>query len=231
METEQLPIYHSLSEQQQDLIKRHLLLVLEANKEINLTRINGFEESMLLHVEDSLSALPELNDSPQGVYGDLGSGAGFPGVPLAIATGRKTMLVDFRVKKMKSVEAMIQTLSLSPQIMVYPGRAELLARKKRNQFTVVSARALSKLETLMELASPLLKREGRLICYKSKVGEEEYERANKLQKRLGMKLITERSFRLGNDYERTIIVYEKHSQPQIKLPRKEGEAQKNPLEI
>ena len=86
--------FDSLPSQQQELIKRHLDLVIEANKTMNLTRIDTVEEGMLLHVEDSLVGLDELNQAPDGLYGDLGTGAGYPGIPLAIASGRETTLIE-----------------------------------------------------------------------------------------------------------------------------------------
>ena len=76
------------------LLKRHLELVIEANKVTNITRISTWDEGMLLHVEDSLVGLPEVVAAPEGRYVDLGSGAGYPGIPLAVESGRRTLLVD-----------------------------------------------------------------------------------------------------------------------------------------
>ena len=78
-------VFESLSSSQRQLIEEHLKLVIDANKQINLTRIDSYDEGMLLHVEDSLAGLEELNKAPSGLFGDLGSGAGYPGIPLAIA--------------------------------------------------------------------------------------------------------------------------------------------------
>ena len=89
-----LPLFDSLDGSSQDLIVRHLNLVIKANETLNLTRIDTAEEGMLLHIEDSLTGLEEVSEAPSGLYGDLGSGAGFPGIPLAIATGRETVLID-----------------------------------------------------------------------------------------------------------------------------------------
>ena len=219
----------TLSSEQQSLIERHLALVIEANKTTNLTRITSIEEAMLLHVEDSLSGLPELNESPDGLYGDLGSGAGYPGIPLAIASGRKTVLIDARQKKMNILDKIVRELGLSNQITTYAGRAELLARKERNRYSVISARALAKLSVLMELASPLLERGGHLICYKANIEESELAHARRVQTATGMKLRSEREFQLGKEYSRKIITFEKVAEPAVKLPRQEGQAQKHPL--
>lgn len=213
---------------QQQLIKKHLDLVIEANKTTNLTRITTPEEAMTLHIEDSLSALEELNKAPKGLYGDLGSGAGYPGIPLAIATGRTTVLIDARQKKMNVLDTIIEQLDLQNQITTYAGRAELLARSKPKTFAVLTARALSKLSVLMELASPLLQKNGQLICYKSHVEPEEQENALRVQPLTGMTLKSDRSFSLAQT-ERRILVFEKTSTPKVKLPRQEGQAQKTPL--
>ena len=105
-----------MNEAQQDLIRRHLELIIEANKTTNLTRIDSLEDGMLLHVEDSLSGLPEINAAPEGLYGDLGTGGGFPGIPLAIVTGRATILADSVGKKTRVLDGVIQELGLRNQV-------------------------------------------------------------------------------------------------------------------
>ena len=222
-------IFESLTPGQQSLIKKHLELVIEANEHINLTRIDTFEEGMLLHVEDSLTGVEELNHAPEGFYGDLGTGAGFPGIPLAIATGRQTALIDARKKKIETIGVMVGKLGLSSQVETYAGRAELLARKQSGQYAVLTARALSQLPVLLELASPLLQEDGVLICYKSQLTSEELADAQSIKKLVGMKLESDREFLLGNMYKRRILMFRKYANPKMKLPRLEGQAQKDPL--
>ena len=110
---DQLPLYHSLSQEKQELLLSHLRMVMDANERVNLTRISDMEEGLLLHVEDSLTALQEMERAPDGLYADMGSGAGFPGIPLAIATGRKTTLIDSRKKKMDEVAAIVEEMGAS----------------------------------------------------------------------------------------------------------------------
>lgn len=224
-----MSVFSSLSNEQQLLIKKHLNLVIEANKVVNLTRIDSVEEGMILHVEDSLSALEELNQAPSGLYGDLGSGAGYPGIPLAIASGRQTVLVDARKKKMDVLSSIIDELELSARVSTYAGRAELLARKQPKHFSVLTARALSQLPVLLELASPLLKMHGLLVCYKAQLSEAEFDDARRIQRLVGMELVNDRCFRLNGEFERRILTFEKYSIPQVSLPRQEGLAQKHPL--
>lgn len=224
-----MSVFETLPSQKQQLIKKHLSLVIEANKTVNLTRIDSFEEAMVLHVEDSLVGLQELNAAPTGSYGDLGTGAGFPGIPLSIATGRKTTLIDSRKKKMDVVGGIVRELGLQDQIETYAGRAELLARTQSKRYAALTARALSQLPVLLELASPLLQRGGVLICYKANLKEEELADARRVQKQVGMRLDQDRSFMLNGEYQRRILVFGKYAEPSIKLPRLEGLAQKHPL--
>lgn len=213
----------------EQLIDRYMSSVLEVNKTLNLTRIEDSEEARLLHIEDSLSGLKELDNAPEGRYVDLGSGGGFPGVPLAIASGRETLLVDSVKKKMAAVQSIIDALGL-PSVSTYDGRIEDLSTQQREQFSAATARALAKLSVLMELASPLLKQGGVLICYKAQLSEEELDKALKLQSYLGMKLKSDREFLLSDNVtHRRIIVFEKVKQPGLKLPRRIGLAQKKPL--
>ncbi len=210
-----------------DLLRRHLELVIEANKTTNITRIGGMEEGMVLHVEDSLVGLPELEAAPAGQYADLGSGAGYPGIPLAVETGRETLLVDSVGKKVSILDGFIEKLEL-PHVSTYAGRIEDLARERPGEFAVVTARALAKLSVLMELACPLLQQSGQLVCYKARVDDEEFAHAQSLQEKLGMKLVSDRSVSLG-DNARRIIVFERVGNPSISLPRRTGMAQKKPL--
>lgn len=223
-------VFESLAKDQQELILNHLNLVIEANKTTNITRIDDRESALILHVEDSLSALDELEAAPDGLYGDLGTGAGYPGIPLGVVTGRETVLIDSRKKKIDILDDILSNLNLSEQISTYAGRAELLARKQPASFSALTARALSKLSVLLELASPLLKQGGVLICYKSNVSDEELSDAERVGPIVGMRLKSDRSFTLSDEEtHRRVLVYERKGKPQIKLPRLEGKAQKEPL--
>lgn len=217
-------------DQTMSLMQRYLDSILEANKVTNLTRITDGEQARLLHIEDSLVGLPEVNEAPTGLCGDLGSGGGFPGVPLALATGRKTLLVDSVKKKMAIVQSALDDLSLSEQISTSSERIEDLPLEYKEKFAVLTARALSKLVSLIELASPLLKKGGRLVCYKAQLSSEELEEALAVQDLVGMKMISQREICLSDgETTRTIVVFEKIGKSRIKLPRRIGLAQKQPL--
>ena len=222
--------HEALPEEEQALIEKHLALVLEANKTLNLTRIETVDDGLVLHVEDSLAALEEVNAAPAGMLVDIGSGGGYPGIPLAIATKRETLLVDARQKKAEVLESIVGILGLSDYVHVYAGRAELLARKQSNCCSVVTARALGKLPVIMKLASPLLAMGGRLVCYKAHVSKDEYDDAKRVAPMTGMDLVSDRQFTLSDGVTyRRILCFEKKRKAQAKLPRKEGYAQKHPL--
>ena len=220
----------SLDALQKNLIDRHLDLVLTANRETNLTRIDSIESARILHVEDSLAALPEINQSPKGRYIDLGSGGGFPGFPIAIVTGRKTTLLDARHKKVDLLNEFSLELGLGNQVKAEHARIEEFSERHQGCYSVATARALAKLSVIMELASPLLKIGGRLVCYKARLDEDELKHAKKIAPQIGMSFVSKRDFVLSDkETQRCIVVFEKTGKPRIKLPRHDGFAQKKPL--
>lgn len=209
------------------LLERHLELVIEANRTTNITRIDSWEDGMLLHVRDSLLGLDALNACPSGRYADIGTGAGYPGIPLAIETGRETLLVDSVKKKTAILDGFIRELGLTG-VETYAGRIEDLARERPAAFAAITARALSRLSVLLELASPLLQQGGRLICYKAHIEEEEMDHSVRLQQDVGMELVSDEAFDLEG-HARRIVCFEKVCESKVKLPRKTGLAQKRPL--
>ena len=129
-------------DQTMSLMQCYLAQSLKQTKlRILLALLDG-EQARLLHIEDSLVGLPEVNEAPDGLYGDLGSGGGFPGVPLALATGRTTLLVDSVKKKMAIVQSVLDDLSLSEQIFTSSERIEDLPLEYKEKFAVLTARAL-----------------------------------------------------------------------------------------
>ena len=183
---------------------------------------------MLLHIEDSLSCLEEFK-SQDGEFLDIGTGGGFPGVPLAIASGRTGVLIDSVQKKAKAVQDMIEQLDLENQIQARGIRSEELALEDGERFTTVVARAVSSLPVVMELATPLLTLDGELISLRGREDELAQEKIDSVAEKLGLEMISKRHIYISEVYERTIYVFKKVSQPTIKLPRRNGMAQKRPL--
>jgi 16S rRNA (guanine527-N7)-methyltransferase len=222
-------LYSSLDSDKQDLIGRYLDLLLEKNKELNLTAIRDRDEGLVLHIEDSLAALSSFDEAPEGRYADIGTGGGVPGIPLAIASGRSTVLVDSSKKKMRAVSEIISSLGLEGQIETKALRIEELALSDFQKFSVITARALTSMSSLLELTSPLLCKGGLLIAMKGIPSDDELKSAEKVEKLVGMKFIGDDEFKLSNGAVRHLLKYRKAGQPRIKLPRKNGMAQNKPL--
>ena len=223
-------INSTLSIEQRELLDLHLRYVIEENKTTNLTRITDWETAKILHVEDSLVGVPFIVKAPQGDYLDMGTGAGFPGIPIAITTERKTLLADSVGKKVAALNRMITKLSLEEIVSTFQGRIEDLAKDQPEYFSVITARALSTLSSLLELASPLLIMNGHLICYKSQDIDDELMHAKTVCNKFGMKFKEVRNFTLSDGAtHRSIVVFEKISKPSISLPRRVGMAQKTPF--
>ncbi len=213
-----------------ELLEKYLDEIIETNERINLTRITDKQEGKLLHLEDSLAVIEEMNEAPEGFYGDMGSGGGFPGVPLGVITQRETLLIDSVKKKMTAIEAILTKLNLDGNISTYSGRIEELSQERRGEFSVLTARALSSLPSLIELASPLLCDQGHLICLKANVDPSELEAAQSIRDKTGMRLIKDREYDLSDGKtHRRVLVFEKYQEPTLSLPRRTGMAQKRPL--
>lgn len=215
--------------EQRELLDRHLRLVIEANERVNLTRIDTWESGQVLHVEDSLVGLPEILEAPQGRYLDMGTGAGFPGVPVAIMTGRETVLADSVGKKTAVLDEVLRELNISDYASTFNGRLEDLALQQPESFSVVSARALSSLSSLLELASPLLCEGGVLVCYKAPSVYEELDHTSEIEDMLGFQRMNVRDAVLSDGATaRVIVSYEKVHASRVPLPRRVGMAQKRP---
>lgn len=221
-----------INEENYSKIVEYLRLVLEENKNINLTRITGFNEAKLLHIKDSLTALKfinkeDFNNQSKQIL-DLGSGCGFPGVALSIATYIPTILVDSVEKKMNAVNKILIECNLDKQIKTVSSRIEELSSDIYSSDYVIS-RAMASLPSVMELATPLLKTGSKLIVYKGNIHNEERENGLKIQDTLGLELQQEEKIILDNDIVRILFIFKKTNEPKIKLPRRIGKAQKNPL--
>jgi 16S rRNA (guanine527-N7)-methyltransferase len=212
------------------LLIRHIELVIDANRRVNLTRVTDRMSAVRLHAADSLAVLEDLENAPVGPLLDLGSGAGFPGIPLAICSDRSVVLVDSVAKKVRELELIVAAMGLENRIQAIAARAEALGRSHAGEFSVVTARAVSELPALVELAGPLLAIGGRLVCLKGSPSSEEISRANAVANVVGMRLEYQRSFDLPQAVgHRTIACYSRVGVAKIALPRREGLAQHSPL--
>lgn len=213
------------------LLVRHLLLVIEKNKVVNLTRITNEHEALVLHIVDSLLPLVcERGRLEAGMsFVDMGTGAGFPGLPLAIYTGAQGTLVDSVGKKVNAVVEFAGQLGVE-NVRTVHARVEDLARELRGTQDMVIARAMARANVLVEYATPFLMKHGVLCVEKARPEDEEIDEAERAARRCGLRLVSRETFELPRDLgHREILFFEKYAQPQLKLPRKPGEALRHPL--
>lgn len=214
----------------QNALLIYLDQVIEANQTLNLTRITDPKDAVRLHLVDSLLALPEVNSSPEGVLLDLGTGGGFPGVPLCLAGDRAGVLLDSVGKKARAVNAILREMGAPSNIQARQERAEDHAREHRGAYSVVTARAVSELPALVELSAPLLSEGGLLVALKGSPADVELDRARVVASLVGMRQIGTRSIVLpGGGERRCVIAYELRSACPPRFPRRTGEAQNSPL--
>ena len=230
-----------LTEKQLNQFEEYFHLLIEWNEKMNLTAITEREDVYLKHFLDSLSIVkvfPELNETVNsGEFSliDVGTGAGFPGIPLKILfPNAKVTLMDSLNKRITFLNEVVNSLNLkeSGSIKCIHARAEELAQNKeyREQYDLVVSRAVANLSTLTEYCLPFAKVSGYFIPYKSeKAGEEIAAAANAIFL-CGGTLKKEVSFVLpGSDLKRSLIIIEKRQNTAKKYPRKAGMPAKNPL--
>ncbi len=218
--------------QVQGLLK-HLELVIEKNKVVNLTRITNVEEALVLHILDSLLplTLPEVSERLSKAYLDMGTGAGFPGIPIGLLSGSQGVLIDSVGKKISAVNEFCDELGLE-KVHGKHGRLEELAVTHRGEFGLVFARAVAQANVLVEYATPFLAKNGMLVLEKAKPEMTEINASNKAAKICGLRMLEPVEFELPNELgHRTILMYIKENQPSIKLPRRTGLAKQSPLGI
>lgn len=223
-----------LTTEQVDQFLRYYELLVETNKVMNLTAITEFEDVLEKHFLDSLSLnlVYDLKASEGKKISllDLGTGAGFPGIPLKIAApSLRVTLADSLNKRVNFLNQVIEELHLSEIVTVH-GRAEEMGKNKlyREQFDLVVSRAVANLSTLSEYCMPFVKEGGYFISYKSGDIEEEAEAAKKAVYLLGGKIKDVYKFTLGEQKRSFVIISKERKTPKT-YPRKAGTPSKNPL--
>lgn len=150
------------------VLEDHLRLLLAWTRNVNLTAVRDPVAAVTTHVIDSLTAVPAVREATTDRLLDLGSGGGYPGLPLSVAVPVGALLVDSVAKKARFLETVVAATGLGRRVAVAATRAETLAGDPhhREAWSVVTARAVAALEELVELAFPLLATNGRLIAWK-----------------------------------------------------------------
>lgn len=199
-------------------------LVLDANRKFNLTAIIDSEEFAIKHIVDSLLGASEI---PSGArVCDIGAGAGFPSIPLAVVREDiHVIALDSTAKKMSFVQQSANEIGLT-NVKTVAGRAEE-QRAMFGSFDVVTARAVSALPVLLELCIPLLKVGGRFLAYKT--DDSELAICQKALTALNAKFVHAKMTALPNGGSRAILVFEKSAKTDGKYPRQYGVIKKKPL--
>jgi 16S rRNA (guanine527-N7)-methyltransferase len=219
-----------LSSSESQLLITHLQLVLEANRSLNLTAINTVGDGIRLHILDSLTVIPELEAHAAGSILDIGSGAGYPGIPIAIMSSARVVLLESRGRRAEFLARALKGLSLENAFIEHSRAEELVFGKRLDRFDIVVARAVSSLPALVELAAPLLKSGGRLIAMKGDLSANELERGVAAGRIVGMSHESTRRFVLPEGHEaRTLVTFCRQGKASIRLPRRPGMAQTKPL--
>ena len=211
---------------------RHLDLLVEANQSVNLTRITEPQDAIIRHVVDSLLIIPSLHAEFLGQkrFVDIGTGGGFPGIPLGVMTELEGTLIDSVAKKTRIVSEFLTELNLDTRLSAEPIRAEDLARRSPQSYDYVVARAVAQLGALVEYASPLLKPHGQLVVSKANITDEEVRVGIQTAKIVGLKDVSRETYELPqNNGHREILVFEKLGKSRVKLPRTNGAAVHKPL--
>lgn len=223
-----------LTSRQIDQFLDYYEILLEWNQVMNLTAITEFHEVLEKHFVDSLTLLkliPELSLSDLSLI-DVGTGAGFPGIPLKIAfPNLRVTLLDSLSKRVNFLDKVIEKLSLEDVYAVH-GRAEDYARKPeyRDQYDLCVSRAVANLSTLSEYCLPFVKKGGLFVSYKSEKVREEAEKAKNAIRLLGGEEEEWLSFILpGSEIARTLLPVRKKAPTPKKYPRKAGLPTKEPL--
>lgn len=218
------------SEEQYNQFYKYMNLLMEWNKKINLTAIIEPKEIILKHFVDSLTIAKYIEENQR--VADVGTGAGFPGIPLKIyRKDLKITLIDSLNKRLNFLNEVISELELK-EIDTVHGRAEELGQNKeyREKFDIVTSRAVANLSTLSEYLIPFIKKDGKCIYMKTLEVDEELQKAKKAINILGGKTIKIDKFYLPeSEIGRSIVVIEKEKQTPIKYPRKPGTPSKEPL--
>ena len=218
------------TEHQRKQLLRHIELLIEINKSLNLTRITSIDDALVLHILDSLLPLKVCDEfiSSSQNYIDIGTGGGFPGLPLAIMSENKTLVVDSIGKKINAVQSMIDEIGLSDRVRAEKLRAEEIPNAYKQKFDFVTFRAVAKTNILLEYAEPFLAPQGTLIVMKA--NEIELQDASQAAKIFGYENVSRETFELPNNLgHREILLYKKVAKSKIKLPRKTGMAKSNPF--
>jgi 16S rRNA (guanine527-N7)-methyltransferase len=203
--------------------------ILEWNEKVNVTAIKDEKEFIVKHFIDSLTIEKYITNGEKVL--DIGTGAGFPGIPIKITKNKSHVdLVDSVNKKLNVIRDIIPKIKLEDIECIHT-RAEDLAKnvKYRESYDVVTSRAVANLTTLVEYMLPFVKVGGKIICMKGPNVEEELTESKKAISILGGKIEQIENINIDSDYERNIIIIKKEKPTPKQYPRGQGKPLKEPI--
>ena len=218
----------NINDKQNEQFYDYMNMLIEWNEKMNLTAITDPQEIIQKHFIDSLTIKKYINEEDKVV--DVGTGAGFPGIPLNIVDDKaKYILVDSLNKRINFLNEVIEELSLE-NIKAIHSRIEDFGKENKEQFNVATSRAVAPLNVLLEYLLPLVKEGGICICMKGANIEQELEESKKCLEILGGKVEKIEQLELPqSDIKRNIIIVRKVGKTPEKYPRKSGLASKEPI--
>ena len=219
-----------LTGNQIDMFDKYASMLVDYNQKVNLTAITDPDEIVIKHFSDSLAVCKYAPCELKGKLADVGTGAGFPGMPLLIVSpGLKVTFFDAVNKKLDFIRYVVNELGLDADVI--HSRAEDAGRSPeyREKFDFATARAVAQLRILSEFCLPLVKVGGYFISMKGTISEEEKTFGTAAFNKVGAELYDDIFYSIYNGDERNIIISKKVSQISSKYPRNMGQISKKPL--
>lgn len=221
-----------ITEKQEEMLQLYYEILVEWNGKMNLTAITEYKDVILKHFLDSALILKSeyfINREHASVL-DIGTGAGFPGIVLAILCPQHTFtLVDSLMKRIEFLHIIKEELQLD-HVSLHHGRAEDLGHQIefRNQFDFVVSRAVAELPVLLEYSIPFVKEQGYFVSYKGKRCREEVEISHRALEELSAEIVEVEEYSLAKE-SRFLIFIKNLSITDVRYPRKAGKVKKKPL--